>query len=62
MRLSPGRWMENQSRTLTYLKFVNVDRLLYNFRANHRLSTNGAAAPATNPAPPFSSRHESSCC
>ncbi|MGW2817371.1 hypothetical protein [Streptomyces sp. NPDC001415] len=31
-------------RTRNYLRFVDVDRLLYNFRANHRLSTNGAAA------------------
>ncbi|MEK8105197.1 beta-L-arabinofuranosidase domain-containing protein [Micromonospora sp. M12] len=35
--------MDNQTRTLNYLRFVDVDRMLYNFRANHRLSTNGAA-------------------
>ena len=43
VRLTSGRWMDNQSRTLNYLRFVDVDRMLYNFRANHRLSTNGAA-------------------
>ncbi|GAA1314468.1 glycoside hydrolase family 127 protein [Saccharothrix xinjiangensis] len=59
VRLSPGRWMENQSRTLTYLKFVNVDRLLYNFRANHRLPTNGAAALGGWEAPNFPFRTHS---
>ncbi|MEU4769956.1 beta-L-arabinofuranosidase domain-containing protein [Actinosynnema sp. NPDC023794] len=59
VRLSPGRWMENQSRTLTYLKFANVDRLLYNFRANHRLSTNGAAALGGWEAPNFPFRTHS---
>src|SRR4051812_12772275 len=44
VRLTAGRLMDNQSRTLSYLRFVDVDRMLYNFRANHRLSTNGAAA------------------
>src|SRR5215510_828975 len=44
VRLTAGRWLDNQNRTLSYLRFVDVDRLLYNFRANHGLSTNGAAA------------------
>ena len=44
VRLTASRWLDNQNRTLNYLRFVDVDRLLYNFRANHRLSTNGAAA------------------
>ncbi|MEV8443904.1 hypothetical protein AB0425_41575, partial [Actinosynnema sp. NPDC051121] len=44
VRLTTGRWQENQNRTLSYLRFVDVERLLYNFRMNHRLSTNGAAA------------------
>jgi DUF1680 family protein len=44
VRLTAGRWMDNQTRTLNYLRFVDVDRLLYVFRTNHRLSTNGAAA------------------
>ncbi|WP_055532251.1 beta-L-arabinofuranosidase domain-containing protein [Streptomyces graminilatus] len=43
VRLTTSRWLENQDRTRNYLRFVDVDRLLYNFRANHRLSTNGAA-------------------
>ncbi|MFI7128033.1 hypothetical protein ACIBQ1_20205 [Nonomuraea sp. NPDC050153] len=44
VRLTSGRWLDNQNRTLDHLRFVDVDRLLYVFRANHRLSTNGAAA------------------
>ncbi|SOB88688.1 beta-L-arabinofuranosidase domain-containing protein [Streptomyces sp. 1331.2] len=44
VRLTSSRWLDNQNRTLAYLRFVDVDRLLYNFRANHRLSTNAAAA------------------
>lgn len=44
VRLTAGRWMENQTRTLNYLRFVDVDRLLYVFRTNHRLATKGAAA------------------
>ncbi|TDC68132.1 hypothetical protein E1283_27840, partial [Streptomyces hainanensis] len=38
-----SRWLDNENRTRAYLRFVDVERLLYNFRANHRLSTNGAA-------------------
>jgi len=53
VRLTAGRWMENQTRTLNYLKFVDVNRLLYNFRANHRLSTNGAATNGGWDAPTF---------
>ncbi len=53
VRLTSGRWMDNQNRTLSYLRFVDVDRLLYNFRANHRLSTNGAAANGGWDAPSF---------
>jgi DUF1680 family protein len=53
VRLTAGRWLDNQSRTLNYLRFVDVDRLLYNFRANHRLSTNGAAATGGWDAPTF---------
>ncbi|MCE7000656.1 glycoside hydrolase family 127 protein [Saccharothrix sp. S26] len=59
VRLSPGRWMDNQTRTLSYLKFVDVDRLLYNFRANHRLSTQGAAALGGWEAPNFPFRTHS---
>ncbi|MEU7611594.1 beta-L-arabinofuranosidase domain-containing protein [Micromonospora sp. NPDC049204] len=53
VRLTSGRWMDNQSRTLNYLRFVDVDRMLYNFRANHRLSTNGAATNGGWDAPNF---------
>jgi DUF1680 family protein len=53
VRLTAGRWLDNQNRTLSYLRFVDVDRLLYNFRANHRLSTNGAAATGGWDAPSF---------
>src|SRR4051794_38576651 len=41
--LSSSRWGDNQARTLSYLKSVDVNRLLYVFRNNHKLSTNGAA-------------------
>ncbi|MFE9189896.1 beta-L-arabinofuranosidase domain-containing protein [Micromonospora sp. NPDC007208] len=53
VRLTSGRWMDNQNRTLNYLRFVDVDRMLYNFRANHRLSTNGAATNGGWDAPNF---------
>ncbi|MFE5584029.1 beta-L-arabinofuranosidase domain-containing protein [Kitasatospora sp. NPDC056531] len=44
---------DNQDRTLAHLRFVDVDRLLYNFRANHRLSTNAATATGGWDAPSF---------
>ncbi|GAA3138262.1 beta-L-arabinofuranosidase domain-containing protein [Nonomuraea roseoviolacea] len=53
VRLTSGRWLDNQNRTLSYLRFVDVDRLLYVFRANHRLSTGGAAANGGWDAPTF---------
>ncbi|CCK26020.1 secreted protein [Streptomyces davaonensis JCM 4913] len=53
VRLTAGRWLDNQNRTGNYLRFVDVDRLLYNFRANHKLSTNGAAANGGWDAPDF---------
>ncbi|GAA1033356.1 glycoside hydrolase family 127 protein [Virgisporangium ochraceum] len=53
VRLTAGRLYDNQTRTLSYLRFVDVDRLLYNFRANHRLSTNGAASNGGWDAPSF---------
>ncbi|MEV7970243.1 beta-L-arabinofuranosidase domain-containing protein [Sphaerisporangium sp. NPDC088356] len=53
VRLTSGRWLDNQNRTLNYLRFVDVDRLLYVFRANHRLSTNGASANGGWDAPSF---------
>jgi uncharacterized protein len=51
--LTSSRWLDNQNRTLAYLRFVDVERLLYNFRANHKLSTNGAAATGGWDAPTF---------
>ncbi len=59
VRLTGGRWLDNQSRTLSYLRFVNTDRLLYNFRANHRLSTNGAQPLGGWEAPDFPFRTHS---
>ncbi|MEO3814232.1 beta-L-arabinofuranosidase domain-containing protein [Sphaerisporangium sp. B11E5] len=53
VRLTASRWMDNQNRTLAYLRFVDVNRLLYVFRSNHRLSTNGAAANGGWDAPSF---------
>ncbi|GGQ01408.1 beta-L-arabinofuranosidase domain-containing protein [Streptomyces roseolilacinus] len=53
VRLTASRWLDNQNRTRAYLRFVDVDRLLYNFRANHRLSTRGAAANGGWDAPAF---------
>ncbi|MFE9725628.1 beta-L-arabinofuranosidase domain-containing protein [Streptomyces sp. NPDC005794] len=53
VRLTASRWLDNQNRTRNYLRFVDVDRLLYNFRANHRLSTDGAAATGGWEAPDF---------
>ncbi|GIH21733.1 hypothetical protein Aph01nite_00430 [Acrocarpospora phusangensis] len=53
VRLNSGRWLDNQNRTLSYLRFVDVDRLLYVFRANHRLSTGGASANGGWDAPSF---------
>ncbi|GAA0667008.1 glycoside hydrolase family 127 protein [Kitasatospora atroaurantiaca] len=53
VRLTAGRLRDNQDRTLAYLRFVDVDRLLYNFRANHRLSTNAASATGGWDAPSF---------
>ncbi|KAH8716994.1 hypothetical protein GQ44DRAFT_713036 [Phaeosphaeriaceae sp. PMI808] len=53
LKLEKSRWSENQDRTLNYLKSVDVNRLLYNFRANHKLSTNGAQSNGGWDAPNF---------
>jgi hypothetical protein len=42
--LNTGRWHDNQDRTVTYLKFVDINRMLYVYRSNHKLSTNNAQA------------------
>jgi DUF1680 family protein len=51
--LSNSRWMDNQNRTLNYLKSVDINRLLYNFRATHKLSTAGAQPNGGWDAPTF---------
>jgi uncharacterized protein len=51
--LNNGRFMANQNRTLNYLRWIDVDRLLYNFRSNHGLPTKGAAANGGWDAPNF---------
>ncbi|RYO81282.1 hypothetical protein DL766_002702 [Monosporascus sp. MC13-8B] len=53
VQLTDSRWLDNQDRTLAYLKSVDVERLLYNFRANHGLSTNGASRNGGWDAPDF---------
>ncbi|MFJ8112385.1 beta-L-arabinofuranosidase domain-containing protein [Streptomyces sp. NPDC096132] len=53
VRLTASRWLDNQNRTSSYLRFVDVDRLLYVFRANHGLSTGGATANGGWDAPSF---------
>ncbi len=59
VRLAASRWTQNQDRTLAYLRSVDVNRLLYNFRANHRLSTQGAQALGGWEAPNFPFRTHS---
>lgn len=53
VQLTAGRLKDNENRTLNYLRFIDVDRMLYNFRANHKLSTNGAATNGGWDAPNF---------
>ncbi|MGP3972254.1 beta-L-arabinofuranosidase domain-containing protein [Streptomyces sp. 6N223] len=53
VRLAAGRWQENTDRTVAYLRFVDVDRLLYVFRANHGVSTGGSEANGGWDAPDF---------
>lgn len=51
--LSSGRWQQNQARTTAYLNFVDINRMLYVFRSNHKLSTNGASSNGGWDAPSF---------
>src|ERR1044071_4413038 len=37
--LNAGPFLDNMNRTLAYLSFVDIDRLLYNFRVNVGIST-----------------------
>ncbi|KAG9254500.1 uncharacterized protein F5Z01DRAFT_622184 [Emericellopsis atlantica] len=53
LKLLPSRWMSNQDRTLSYLLDVDVDRLLYNFRANHGLDTQDVTVNGGWDAPDF---------
>ncbi|MFC6086264.1 beta-L-arabinofuranosidase domain-containing protein [Sphaerisporangium aureirubrum] len=39
VRVTTGRWLENQNRTLSYLRYVDADRLLHTFRLNVGLSS-----------------------
>jgi len=51
--LTSSRWQQNEQRTLNYLKFVDTNRMLYVFRATHKLSTNGATKNGGWDAPDF---------
>lgn len=51
--LTSSRWQQNEQRTLNYLKYVDTNRMLYVFRATHKLSTNGAAQNGGWDAPNF---------
>jgi DUF1680 family protein len=53
VQLTNSRWSENQNRSLAYLHFVDVDRMLYVFRQNHKLSTGGAQSNGGWDAPSF---------
>ncbi|MCX5208864.1 glycoside hydrolase family 127 protein [Kitasatospora sp. NBC_00240] len=59
VQLPAGRWRDNMNRTLAYLRFVDADRLLYNFRLNHGLSTQGAEQCYGWEAPDFEFRSHS---
>jgi DUF1680 family protein len=39
VRLAPGRWLDNQNRTLAYLRFIDADRMLHTFRTNVGLAS-----------------------
>ncbi|MEU4833894.1 beta-L-arabinofuranosidase domain-containing protein [Streptosporangium sp. NPDC023615] len=44
VRLTSGRWLDNQNRTLAYLRFIDADRMLHTFRLNAGLPS--TAQPA----------------
>ncbi|KAJ8127975.1 hypothetical protein O1611_g5661 [Lasiodiplodia mahajangana] len=44
VQLTESRWLDNQNRTLTYIKWVDLERLLYVFRSSHKLSTKGVSS------------------
>lgn len=43
LRLLDSRFQENQARTLAYLKFVDLDRLLHVYRLTHKIETHATA-------------------
>lgn len=53
VELTQERFLENQGRTLKYLKDIDVDRLLYVFRKTHGLSTQQAVPNGGWDAPNF---------
>lgn len=53
VELAQDRFLDNQGRTLKYLKEIDVDRLLYVFRATHGLSTQEATPNGGWDAPDF---------
>ncbi|KAK4862229.1 hypothetical protein LT330_003367 [Penicillium expansum] len=53
VELIQDRFLENQGRTLKYLKEIDVDRLLYVFRITHGLSTQQAIPNGGWDAPDF---------
>lgn len=53
VELAQHRFLENQGRTLKYLKEIDVDRLLYVFRKNHGLPTQQALPNGGWDAPDF---------
>ena len=53
VQLTSSRWMDNQNRTIAYLKFVDLNRMLYVFRQNHGLPTQGASKNGGWDAPDF---------
>ncbi|KAJ5926690.1 hypothetical protein N7516_008463 [Penicillium verrucosum] len=53
VELTQDRFLDNQGRTLKYLKEIDVDRLLYVFRETHGLSTQQATPNGGWDAPDF---------
>jgi len=53
VQLTSSRWMDNQNRTITYLKFLDINRMLYVFRNTHKVSTAGASTNSGWDAPDF---------
>jgi uncharacterized protein len=39
VRLAAGRWLDNQNRTLAFLRFIDADRMLHTFRTNVGLAS-----------------------